>query len=178
MGKAKLNVWIRDENCRVVVNKTQSPQWDWVEVKNCMQTLVKHVDLQVGEAHVEIEVPPGCYVVQGHICMFPEVNFNNYTDKAMVVAGCNQELCVDLIIPLVGTCVLRDLHPFIREALQARVPNPDIVTTARTILVAGRIQPRHAIEEVRRIIKESEAKKAERAVREFTGTLGILEKLT
>jgi hypothetical protein len=55
MVNAKLNVWIRDENCRVVVNKTQSPQWDWVEVKNCMQTLVKHVDLQVGEAHAWIK---------------------------------------------------------------------------------------------------------------------------
>lgn len=178
MGKAKLNVWIRDENCRVVVNKTETPQWDWVEVRNCMGDLVKHVDLGVGEAHVEIEVLPGCYVVQGHICMQPEATFNGDTDKAMVVAGCNQELCVDLIIPTVGTCVLQAFHPFITGALQAHVPIPDIVTTARTMFIAGRIPPRQAIEKVRRIIEESEAKKAQRAVKEFKATLTVLEKLT
>ena len=177
MGKARLNVWIRDENFRVIFNNSEKPQWDWVEVRDCTKELVRHVDLPVGEAHVEIEVPPGCYEVQGHICLWPQANFNNFTDKAIVVIGCHDEVCVNLVTPLVQTCVFRDIHPFLREALELRLPTADVVTTARTMLTAGKIQPRQAFDIVKRMIEECEAKKAEKALKEFTGTLEILEKL-
>ena len=32
MGMAKLNVWIRDEDCKIVENQNVSESWDWVEV--------------------------------------------------------------------------------------------------------------------------------------------------
>lgn len=177
MGKAKLNVWIRDEKCRVVINTSQLPQWDWVEISNCMGDVIKHITLPVGEAHVEVEVPPGCYVAQGHICMTPEAAFNGYTDKAIVMAGCNQDLCVDLIIPVVGTCVERDLHPFVTQALRLGVPRIDIVTTARTMLRAGQIEPAQAVKRVDRIIAEAKKMKAELAVKDFSGTLDILKEI-
>ncbi len=58
--------------------------------------------------------------------------------------------------------------------------NPSLaraVTTARTILAAGRIQPRQAYDVIKRIIEESEAKKVEKAIKEFTGTLEVLDRL-
>ena len=177
MAGARLNVWLRDENLSVIINKLEKPQWDWVEVRNGMRELVKRVDLPVGETHVEIEVPPGCYEVQGHVCLWPLLALNNFSDKAVVVVGNNEELCVNLIVPSVKTCVFRDLHPFVREALERNLPITDIVTTARTILAAGRIHPRQAYDVIKRIIEESEARKAEKALKEFTGTLEVLDRL-
>lgn len=44
--------------------------------------------------HVEVEIPPGAYIVQGHFCDWEELEArnlgNNYTDRAMVIANCDQ----------------------------------------------------------------------------------------
>jgi hypothetical protein len=158
---------------------------DVVEVRNCMGELLEinpgstaptRVEVPVGEAHVEVEVPPGCYVVQGHVCE-PDRNINDFTDKAIVMAGCNQELCVDLIVPYVRTCASRDLHPFVREALRANLPENDIRIAARTILAAGRISPDEVVETINRDVLAAKAVKgAEYLTREYNATLRIIRK--
>ena len=61
MGFSKLNIWLRDEKCRHFKIQTDTPQWDWVKIRNCMGEEIKHVVMPMGEAHVAVEVPPGCY---------------------------------------------------------------------------------------------------------------------
>jgi len=183
MGKAKLNIWLRDEQCRPFIIHT--PGLDYVEVMNCMgeslelnpgSTWPARLEVPVGEAHVEVEVPPGCYVVKGHVCE-PDRNINQFTDKAIVTAGCNQEICVDLIVPNVKTCALRDFHPFVREALRANLPENDIRIATRTILAAARISPDEATEMISRNIAAAKAVKgAEYLTREYNATLRMIRK--
>lgn len=137
MGLAKLNIWVRDENCKIL--KLEVEGGDWVDVRNCRGELVKHVPIPLGEAHVEIEVPPGCYILGGRICEMPK--FNEIIDQTMVIVGCNQELCVNLIVPVVSTCVRRDLPVFIRAARLAGVSIQDLQIATHVMLTAGNISP-------------------------------------
>ena len=141
MSLSKLTIWLRDEKCRPY--KIQTALGDRLWVQNCMgETVLEVPDIPVGADHVEVEVPPGTYVIQGHVC---EHGTNEYTDKAMVVVGCNQDLCVNLFVPTIGTCARRDLNAFVTAARAIGLPDDDIVITARTILRAGRIAPREMI---------------------------------
>ena len=90
--------------------------------------MIAHVPLPSGQnvkAHVEITVPPGLYIVAGHICT-PNGNTssNIYTDKAIVVAKASEEANVDLIIPSVGTCAQHFYVPFIAAAAALQQPLP------------------------------------------------------
>lgn len=167
MGFSRLNIWLRSEECRPF--KIQRPGLDYVVVRNCMGDEVKRVDVPVGESHVEVEVPPGCYIAQGHVC---EPGINDYTDKAMVMVGCNQELCVNLIVPKVRTCARRDLNAFVREARLARVQENDIRITAQTILAAGRISLEETVANIQgNIAAIKDVKEASEVVREYQATL-------
>jgi hypothetical protein len=137
MGLAKLNIWVRDETCKVLNLEVEG--FDWVDVKSCQGELIKRVYLPLGEAHVEIEVPPGCYILGGNICEMPK--FNETIDQTMVIVGCGQELCVNLIVPVVSTCVRRDLAVFIRAARLAGVSVQDLQIATRVMLTAGDISP-------------------------------------
>lgn len=171
MGYSKLNIWLRDEKCRPY--KIQTALGDRIWIKNCMGEIVEEVpDIPVGEAHVEVRVPPGCYVVQGHVC---EHGTNDYTDKAMVVVGCEQELCVNLFVPSIGTCVVRDLAAFVREARIVGVPDDDIRIAARTMMAAGRIPPRVLVAIIeRRMQAVAELEGASEVVNEYQATLDIV----
>jgi len=171
MGLSKLNIWLRDENCRPY--KIQTALGDKIWIKNCMGETVEFVpDIPVGTAHVEVEVPPGCYIIQGHVC---EPGVNDFTDKAMVVVGCNQEQCVNLFVPKVRTCVERDLHPFVREARLVGVPDEDIRIAAQTMMAAGRISPREVIADIeRRIAAVEDLEGAGEIVKEYHATLDFV----
>jgi hypothetical protein len=56
-------------------------------------------DIKTLDGHVEIEVPPGCYVVRGsmHTWFVNGVLFGNWaTDRAVVCACCGEDACVTL----------------------------------------------------------------------------------
>jgi hypothetical protein len=139
MGMARVNVWFRDEKCRPYYNKTNVPGWDWVTVTNCMGDVVvdKH-PVPVNKANVELELPPGCYIVQGHVCG-EEPGVNEFTDKAIVIVGCGQEECVNLIVPRAHTCVVQVMNPVVRALARLNVPDVEIVRTARVLMQAGAV---------------------------------------
>ncbi len=171
MGLAKLNVWFRDEQCRPF--KIQRPGLDYVIISNCIGEEVQRADVPVGKAHIEMEVPPGCYVVHGHVC---EPGINDFTDKAIAIVGCGQEVCVNLIVPKVRTCVVRGLNAFIREARLLNIPQPDIRTAARTILTAGGIPREEMVKDIARKVEAVEkVKEAKEVAREYQATLDILK---
>ena len=87
---AKLNIWIRDNNCEILKDPVH------LHVYNCRGT---HIIEEPGKdlfwfggGHVEVSVPPGCYLVTAG-----GWGGNFYTDIAMVVVRCGDDACVNLI---------------------------------------------------------------------------------
>ena len=89
MGKAKLNIWARDKNCRII------ERTGLVRIYNCQEEEVFH-DWVIRDGHAEVEMPPGCYIVKAGC--FAGLG-NIYTDRTMVVVRCGDEACVNLILP-------------------------------------------------------------------------------
>jgi hypothetical protein len=64
-------------------------------------------NVPAGDGHVEIEVPPGCYVLVGsmHTWYAHGILFGNwYTEHAIVQASCGQDVCVTLYAPTKAKC--------------------------------------------------------------------------
>jgi hypothetical protein len=176
MGFAKLNVWIRDEKCKPF-KWGPSPTWNFLEVRYCDGELFTKVDpVPVGKANVEVEVPPGCYIVQAHVCVHDKLNINEYTTKAIVRACCGQEVCVDLIVPGVKTCVHQDINAILGQAMAANVPRGDLVTTARTLLTAGGISREEMTADIQGRIDAIKARKElADIVRQYSAVLDIVK---
>ena len=137
-----------------------------------MGDLVEKANIPVGKAHVEVKVPPGLYIVWGKSC---DPGKNRYTDKAMVAVGCHQELCVDLLLPSVRTCVARDLEAFVVQARFLDLPEPQITELAHTMMAVGGIPPGRMIEEFETSIQEIEKSKGPvERVEEYRAILNIL----
>ena len=170
-----LNVWLRDEKCRPFKIDYPSERWDYVRIENCHGDFVKKVTMPAGQAHVEIEVPPGCYRVSGHVC---ERGTNEYTDTAMVIAGCNQKLCVNLIVPSVETCAHNLAVALAAAATLADIPVTDIVTTTQTIMRVGNIVREDLINELQIGIRSLEKIK-ERAdlLQNYKRVMDIVQKI-
>jgi hypothetical protein len=152
MGIAKLNVWFRDEKCRPYYNKVNTI-WDWVTVENCTgESIIFQHPVPVGQAHVELEVPPGCYVVKGHVCGEAD-HINEATHWAIAIVGCGQEACVNLILPGVGTCVAQALHPIVQELVLQRVPDVEIARTSQLLMRAGRVSSEVMVAELQSRLK-------------------------
>jgi hypothetical protein len=194
MGMARLNVWMRDEDCKVLTNPQVSPLWDWVDVRYSAKTnsnlthhtdptnIVKTVTLPQGPAHVEIEVPPGMYVVAGHICTPAEApGFNDYTDMAMVLAKGNEVTNVDLIVPTVGTCVGNILIPFVRAVAQleprVRPPDPQVQATVTTLLAAAQIRPEMVRTHLEGFIATNKLKVTEPLSKPYFAAVELLRKI-
>jgi len=86
MGNARLNIWIRDTNCNLVRRRGH------LHVLNCHGTEVIP-SLWFNDGHAEVQVPPGCYIVVAGV-----VQGNIYTDMTMVVAKCDESVCVNLVL--------------------------------------------------------------------------------
>jgi hypothetical protein len=160
MGKSKLCVWFRDEKCKPFPNLNNVEGWDWVSVWDCSGNLVvDKATVPISEhAHVDIDIPPGCYVVQGHVCgENTKPRINDYTSKAIVMVGCNEVKCVNLIVPQAKTCAREFLQPLIAEALLHDIPRLEIQTSIRTITQAIGIQREELIYETEKQIEHYSA---------------------
>jgi hypothetical protein len=173
MGFSKLNVWLRDEQCKPF-QIDKPTQHDWVKIKHCTGELVKKVTFPAGQAHVEIEVPPGCYKVKGHVC---QRGTNEHTDEAMVIVGCNQVSCVNLIVPNVKTCARNDLVAILDVARRLDLPNPDIIATARTIMRIGDINRDTLIAELDSRIESVKAVERIERLEDYQGVKRIIQSI-
>ncbi len=86
MGKAKLNIWIRDNHCRIVKKKGH------LHIYNCLGEQV-FFGWVIQNGHAEVEIEPGCYVVDATIC-----RRNIDTDRTVVIVRCGDEACVNLLL--------------------------------------------------------------------------------
>lgn len=105
MGMGRLNVWIHDRNspCRI-------SDEDWlVNVSYCSGETLEwcgktfgFLDAKCG--HLEIEIPPGCYVVHALQWFWlpgSQFPFFRSTHFALVMVECDASACVHLYFPTV-----------------------------------------------------------------------------
>ena len=142
MGVAKLNVWVRNEKCEVVNDRAH------MHVYDCHG---KHVLGQAITGHTEVALAPGCYIVTAGLYTG---HGNVYTDKTMVVVGCDEKECVNLVLnrfredkkekllhPVAAGCAVRIVAPLYINAKKAGIPDEKLMIALETIMTAANIDP-------------------------------------
>jgi hypothetical protein len=141
MSTATLNVWVGavGRPCRI----GDDQQW-FVHILRCDGEIVTWckrplTNLKTECGHLEVEVPPGCYVVCA--TWSPGTSSadlgNHLTHCAIVQAKCGDHVCVNLFTPSLhdcGTWFLLGVH----AALQANRLNREGVRAARAVETAVR----------------------------------------
>jgi hypothetical protein len=161
MANAKLDIWLRDEKCRPYpILASSFEAHDYVIVKNCMgENVTPKIPIPEKSAHVEVEVPPGCYIIEGNVCENDARGYRNGdTDRAIVIVGCGQVECVNLFVPPIIHCVRRDMNAILMAA-RGRVPDRYLQIAARTMIEAANIQEQEIITELEAKAASIEGKK-------------------
>lgn len=153
MGMATLNIWVRNEDCKVIDDRKAH-----LHVYDCRGEQVLPTTW-FGGGHIEVELPPGCYIVTAGV-----VWGNVYTDKAMVVVGCHQTACVNLVLnrfnekkageeapaarlaPIARGCAARILGPLVLNAQRAHIDPERLRVAAGVILQAAGIEGKQILE--------------------------------
>ena len=135
MGFGRLNIWIRGKHCKVIEARGH------VTIKTCDGRVLRWCDEIYGKiplkcGHAEVKVPPGCYIVRARICYHGS---NDDTDRAMVIVGCDQEACVNLMAPTFHQCVRAVVPPFLREARELDIPEKDVELTVATLMKSASV---------------------------------------
>ncbi len=116
MGKAKLQIWFTAEGSPCTISeRDEHDNLPWqVAIMHCGGQVLnwcgrRYVGIPAPCGHVEIEVPPGCYVIRGGENMGVDahggVTGNHLTDHAVVTACCDEPTCVTLFAPSLHNCV-------------------------------------------------------------------------
>jgi hypothetical protein len=88
------------------------------------------------DGHVEIEVPPGCYVLRGsmHTWFINGLLYGNWaTDHAIVQACCGHEVCPTLYAPSAPACWVPLFQFVFPLLLRHKVINPETAKALETI---------------------------------------------
>ena len=71
--------------------------------------------------HIEVEVPPGCYLVRAFVC-----DDNLWTDRAMAIVDGGEDACVHLIVPRKEACIRNVLVPNLIAAQEMHLDPRDV----------------------------------------------------
>ena len=113
MGKARLNIWVRDKNCRVIKRSGH------LHIYNCLEEEVfgKPIEWVINDGHAEVEMPPGCYIVRAGM-----QGGNIYSDRLIAIVGCDEHACLNLILP---------------DFVEGKEPAPPKIEVGKLQLLAG-----------------------------------------
>jgi len=109
MGLAKLNVWVSKvgDPCKVS-NKT----W-YVNIYDCSGEILEWCDrkyavIKAPCGHVEVELPPGCYIVNAVWGYWIDANDvlhgNHFAHNTIVQVECDKVKCIKLFTPKAHVC--------------------------------------------------------------------------
>jgi hypothetical protein len=107
--------------------------------------------------HIEVDVPPGCYVVWTRVCH----KGNDETNKVMVIVGCGDEACVNLLLNDVETCGREFIHPFLARAAELHIPKRDLGIAVKAIMNVAEMPKRQVIADLGLRAAEVEERKDE-----------------
>ena len=108
MSTARLNVWVSalGQPCRI----DMAHQW-YVHVLHCDGEILnwcnrKFTNLPTNCGHLEVDVPPGCYVVCATWSPGTDAQHlgNHLTHNAIVQVRCGDHACVNLFTPTLHNC--------------------------------------------------------------------------
>lgn len=97
--------------------------------------------------HIEVDVPPGCYVVRAWVC-----GHNEWTDRAITTVRCGEHSCVNLVVPHVHGkygCIHNVIIPLIRHADRLKIPQPEIAKVVDVLVKAGELNKKDIITELK-----------------------------
>lgn len=143
MSTAKLNVWVTavGEACKI----DNQHQW-YVHILHCSGEVLTwckraYMNLPTQCGHLEIEIPPGCYMVCATWSPAPPNTTptslgNHITHVAVVRADCGKESCVTLFPPTLHFCGIWWLIA-LRESLTLNRLPREAATAARAAVAAA-----------------------------------------
>jgi len=91
--------------------------------------------------HIEVDVPPGCYIVWTRVCY----KRNEETNKVMVIVRCGEEACINLLLDAVETCTNELFHPFFKRAVELELDKDILQGAIRGMMAVGR-KPKREVE--------------------------------
>lgn len=106
--------------------------------------------------HVELELPPGCYIVRAWVC-----GGNMWSDRAMVIVDCGETACVNLIIPIAEDCIKEVIPPLAVVAQELKLPPAKMNAAFEILMKAGGLEKEafvKAMTGLARELKESKGK--------------------
>lgn len=173
MGLGKLNIWIRYEPDITWSCKVDSDNPWYVTIKDCTGRILEwcgRVFSRVGPTkcgHIEIEVPPGCYILSA---IGKATGHNTFTAPALVQVRCDEIACVNLLAPIRHYCGwywIAGMKQGVREkAIPLDVANKAIDVTKEVlkhvktpILRPGEVPLEKEIEEADEFLEKAESEK-------------------
>lgn len=105
--------------------------------------------------HIEVDVPPGCYVVWTRVCH----GGNEETNKVMVIVSCGDEACVNLMLNTVERCVREVFHPLLVRAVDLKKQKRDLQAIAKVMMDVGEKPKKEVIAELGQRLEEAKEMK-------------------
>ena len=117
MGNGKINVWIREpDDCTVA----EMDGYAWAR-PCCARDPNRLYQVKLNNGHAEIEVPPGCYVIDASW----KPGCCGDAKETMVTVDCGETVCVNLIREWAGEPIRR-LTSFVNHAREADIPEEKV----------------------------------------------------
>lgn len=107
--------------------------------------------------HIEVDVPPGCYVIWTRVCY----TGNEETNKVMAIVDCGKEVCVNLLLNKVETCINDMLFPYALQAMNMRLPEKEIGIAIKSLMKAGEIPKKDFVRNLELRLEEIEEAKVQ-----------------
>jgi hypothetical protein len=153
--------------------KQRYSDYDHVEIHNYQGEV--RIKLQPDDTmkqkfnHIEVDVPPGCYVIWTRVCY----GDNEETNKVMAIVDCNKEVCVNLLLDRVEACGRGFVYPFGIRAIQMEVPLIEVGVAVNAVLRVANVDKEEFVKDLE--IKARELKDNEEAKEYLIPTMRLLE---
>lgn len=142
--------------------KARYPDYATVEVPDGLYHNERRIRLKPGGGkhfnHIEVDVPPGCYVIWTRVCH----GGNDETNKVMVNIRCGEDVCVNLLLNMVETCSREVLHPLLIRGIELGLAKKDLKLAAGAIMAVAEKSKKEFLMELDQKIKEAEERKDRR----------------
>lgn len=203
MSYGKLNIWIRNLDCSLVTDcwmtdlviktcggdylvdmdptvieklKKAYENYEKVEIKPNYQGETRiRLKPPRGEFvnHIELDIPPGCYVVWTRVCH----GRNEETNKVMVIVQCGGDACVNLLLNTVETCSNEVINPLLVRAVEMRMQKEELQIAADVIMKVAEKPKKEFLLELNQRLEEIEGRKDTELEKSVKTIIGIVKSL-
>jgi len=146
MGMSTLQIWITSEGSPCTISeRDEHDNTPWqVAIMHCDGRVLnwcnrRYVAIPAPCGHVEVQVPPGCYIIRAGEAMRVDKKGgligNHMSDHAVVTACCDESVCVTLFAPTLHNCV-RGVVVALGGAVEANLIPAETARPALTALKA------------------------------------------